>query len=664
MPASTDPGAGAAGSGLRRGLHGSLDLPGTEVTQPSRETAAGWVFHEHAEILLVLVTANGRVVATAGREIARPDVAALHHRFSDAARAGWSTDLDLPPVPGAGRTVTIAAHALVDPGGDGPGTRRTVMLQFAERIVELPAGYVARGEIVVPHAAPPGPLRVSGTADIAPGLGRVELSVDGGAVHTARHTLPSERIGSGTEQLMRGFSGFVDVPEGASEITVRASVVSVDGRRGELPSRTVRVEPAAPDTWFDASREQSLADALDRHVGALRATAHPGGRVLVATHDLHVGGAQNYLDELMSALHREGVEFCVTAGGTGPLRARIEETYDAPVLVTGPAPQSGEALAAHVRLIAGFAAEHGAVACLANTLVTYPAILAAQRLGLPSLWAIHESFPPAIFWQEYLGHPPAAEILRATHDALRACDDVMFEAESTRRLYGALVRPEAASLVPYGLDTSAMAEPVEIDRSAARELLGIGPDTRALVCIGTMEPRKGQLSLARAYARTSPSVRAGSALHLVGASDNAYSRAVRDFVADAGLEDVHVVPVDPEILRWYVAADVLVSASDIESMPRTMLEAMLAGRAVAATAAFGVAELVEDGVSGWLCEPGDLAQLTALIERALTTPRDRLSAMGAAARAKVLRDHDSSGYIRYVADRLAEWAVPTDRGQA
>lgn len=662
MPASSDHPTGGAGGGLRRGLHGSLDLPHTRITHPSREAAAGWVFHEHAEILLVLVTANGRVVATTGREIARPDVAALHHRFPDAARAGWSTELDIPP--GEGSSVTIAAHALVDAVGDGAGPRRTVMLQFAERTLELPPGYLARGEIVVPDTAPPGPLRVSGTADIAPALARVELSVDGGSGHPARHTLPSDRSGSGPEQLLRGFSGFVDVPAGASEVTVHASVVSTDGRRGELPARTVRVEPPEPDTWFDGARQQSLADRLTRHVDALKAATPDGGRVLVATHDLHVGGAQNYLDELMAALHRHGVAFCVVAGGTGPLRARIEETYDAPVLVTGPAPQSGEALAAHVRLIAGFAAENGAVACLANTLVAYPAVLAAQRLGLRTLWAIHESFPPGIFWQEYLGHPPAAEILEATHDALRACDDVMFEAESTRRLYGSLVRPEAASLVPYGLDPAAMDAAVAgLDRATARAQLGIDQAARVLVCVGTMEPRKGQLSLARAYARIGPSVRAGSSLHLVGASDNDYSRTVRDFVADAGLDDVHVVPVDPDILRWYVAADVLVSASDVESMPRTMLEAMLVGRPVAATAAFGVAELVEDEVSGWLCDSGDLAQLTALIERALTAPTDRVAAMGAAARATVLRDHDSSGYIRYVADRLADWAVPTDRGR-
>jgi glycosyltransferase involved in cell wall biosynthesis len=118
---------------------------------------------------------------------------------------------------------------------------------------------------------------------------------------------------------------------------------------------------------------------------------------------------------------------------------------------------------------------------------------------------------------------------------------------------------------------------------------------------------------------------------------------------------VHVVDVDPDITRWYVAADVLVSASDVESMPRTMIEAMLVGRPVAGVDAFGVGELVQDGVSGWLCPPRDLVQLTEVLHRAVVTRRSALDAMGSAARERVLQHHDSVGYIAHVTDRLRAW---------
>ena len=119
--------------------------------------------------------------------------------------------------------------------------------------------------------------------------------------------------------------------------------------------------------------------------------------------------------------------------------------------------------------------------------------------------------------------------------------------------------------------------------------------------------------------------------------------------------NVHVVDSDPDVMRWYAAADVLVSAADVESMPRTMLESMLAGRPVAAASVFGVPELVEDGVSGWLCEPGDLSALTELVRQAVTAGATQLSSMGAAARARVEEHHSSAGFVQHVAARLQSW---------
>ena len=67
----------------------------------------------------------------------------------------------------------------------------------------------------------------------------------------------------------------------------------------------------------------------------------------------------------------------------------------------------------------------------------------------------------------------------------------------------------------------------------------------------------------------------------------------------------------------------LVCASDVESLPRSMLEAMAFGRPVASTAVFGIPELVEDGVSGFLCRDRDLAALRGMLERVADTSRGR-----------------------------------------
>ena len=59
-----------------------------------------------------------------------------------------------------------------------------------------------------------------------------------------------------------------------------------------------------------------------------------------------------------------------------------------------------------------------------------------------------------------------------------------------------------------------------------------------------------------------------------------------------------------------------------------MLEVMAFGRPVASTAVFGIPELVEDGVSGFLCRDRDLAALREMLERVADTSRDDLDRHG------------------------------------
>jgi glycosyltransferase involved in cell wall biosynthesis len=70
---------------------------------------------------------------------------------------------------------------------------------------------------------------------------------------------------------------------------------------------------------------------------------------------------------------------------------------------------------------------------------------------------------------------------------------------------------------------------------------------------------------------------------------------------------------------------------------------------VVATRIFGVPETIEDGRTGWLCEPRDVGALAGALDRALCAPRDDVAALaGDAARAARAR-HDAAVY----ADRFA-----------
>lgn len=608
------------------------------------------MFHQRSDVVLVVVLADGRIVGTAACDIEREDVATAHENAP--LMSGWSAVLDLGRV---GGEVTISAHALVRRSSQAGEDQGSVLLPFDERTVEVARGGIVRGAVTLPDEVEPGTLRVAGTVDVLPALARVEVQLDDRAPVRARHSLPSgARPEAPAEERVRGFAATLEIPGNAAAVTLRVTAVATDGTQVELSSsRAAVVDHATPAA---SERIRRLHDErLTTYLDTLRKACPPGRRVLVAAHDLGVGGAQNYLDDIMHGLHERGMEMCVVAGSGGALLDRIETAYGAPVLVVGPPPETPELIETRIRLVAGFALENGAAACLANTLVTFSAVLAAKRLGIPTAWALHESFTPAVFWHEYLNRPAHPAVVAATHEALATSDEVLFVAESTRRLYADLVPAASSSLVPYGLDIAATdALLAASPRHRARADLDIPLDRRVLLCVGSVEPRKGQLALARAFRRLG-NIASHASLYLVGATDTAYTEALRTYVRDAGLANVHVVDSDADVMRWYAAADVLVSAADVESMPRTMLEAMLAGRPVAAVSVFGVPELVEDGVSGWLCEPSDLLALTDLVRQAVTAPATQLSSMGAVARSSVEEHHSSAGFVEHVAARLQGW---------
>jgi len=74
-----------------------------------------------------------------------------------------------------------------------------------------------------------------------------------------------------------------------------------------------------------------------------------------------------------------------------------------------------------------------------------------------------------------------------------------------------------------------------------------------------------------------------------------------------------------------------------EGLSRAMLEAMIAGVVPIVTNSGGSPELVEDGISGFIVEPGDPVAIREKILE-LYKNKDRLAAMSAAAKQRVLSE--------------------------
>ena len=105
----------------------------------------------------------------------------------------------------------------------------------------------------------------------------------------------------------------------------------------------------------------------------------------------------------------------------------------------------------------------------------------------------------------------------------------------------------------------------------------------------------------------------------------------RRLVAELGLDDAVTLPGRTDIRDWLERADVFVHTSRWEGFGIVLLEAMLAGLPIVATRVSAVPEVVADGETGMLVEPGDDAGVAAALG-ALLADRGRATALGEAGR--------------------------------
>jgi glycosyltransferase involved in cell wall biosynthesis len=152
---------------------------------------------------------------------------------------------------------------------------------------------------------------------------------------------------------------------------------------------------------------------------------------------------------------------------------------------------------------------------------------------------------------------------------------------------------------------------------------------------------------------------------MVGGRGDGLERAPQIGVAAHGLEKkVGIEPVHPDVRPYYRAADLLVCASDVESLPRSVLEAMALGVPIVATKVFGLPEVVHENETGWLCEARDTADLARALERALNASVTERQRLGVAARELVRSEHEVDACAARYADVLRAVAAGTELPEA
>lgn len=155
----------------------------------------------------------------------------------------------------------------------------------------------------------------------------------------------------------------------------------------------------------------------------------------------------------------------------------------------------------------------------------------------------------------------------------------------------------------------------------ARRELGLPEQDPVFVSVGRLSRTKGWDLLLAALARFRE--RHGQGL-LVFVGDGEDHDALARAAAQLGLNgSVRITGFQAReaVARWLSAADAVVFGSQAEGWSNAMLEALAAGKAIVSTAVSGAAELVREGVNGFIVRERDPELYARAMEEALELPR-------------------------------------------
>ena len=364
-------------------------------------------------------------------------------------------------------------------------------------------------------------------------------------------------------------------------------------------------------------------------------------RVLIVIHYPVFGGPHNQAAVLASALRSRGIDTTVALPeGSSDATERVRAAGIEVVAMPLHRVRATLNPVRHLPLLTFFRREvdgirrvlrmRGIDVVQVAGLVNPHAAVAAKLEGMPIVWQLLDTRPPMV--------------LRRTMMPLvvRLADVVM-----TTGTRVATMHPGADALgdrlrIFFPPVEPARFDPDLADRPAARVEFGFAPDDQVIGTVGNLNPQKGHEHLIEAVA-TMRQEQLRAKLLIVGASHDThrrYERALRDLCRRRGLvvgKEVVFAGGRRDVSTALAAMDVfaLASVPRSEGAPTAIEEAMMFGLPVVATAVGSVAELVDEGRTGYVVAPLDPNALAHAAMRLLRHPDDR-ARLGSQGRARAL----------------------------
>lgn len=237
-------------------------------------------------------------------------------------------------------------------------------------------------------------------------------------------------------------------------------------------------------------------------------------------------------------------------------------------------------------------------------ILSLDAAYAAFRSKVPIVWEIIDTRPPRpLRWV-------MSPIVRLW------ADQILVTGRTVGGLYPGILRDKR---------THIFLPPPNVGSTRRQTKQGEGPPR--VGGLGNLNPQKGFEDLIAAIVRLRNTNGNGAQPQLIirGAADPAhetYQLSLTKQLEGASLPSSTLGPLETTADEFLSTLDVFVlpSVGRSEGIPTVILEAIKVGVPIVATRVGGVAEIVEDGITGWLVDPGDPVALASAIESALADP--------------------------------------------
>ncbi len=241
--------------------------------------------------------------------------------------------------------------------------------------------------------------------------------------------------------------------------------------------------------------------------------------------------------------------------------------------------------------------------------------VAARRAGVPAIVHTFHGFP----FHGFQSRMRRAAYIRAERrlgrftdmffavGAQTAADAVRLRIAAPERVR-AILSPVATDIVPM----------TRASRAEARRLLRVPPGMRVVGSVGRLDYQKAPHDLIEAVASIE-----SMPVCAVWIGDGPLRPKMEGLIREKGLSDRFLLAGErDDVSRLLPAFDVFAMSSLYEGLPCAVVEAMLCGIPVVATAVNSVPEVVIPGRTGLLARAGDPSSLSSALDYLLNTPEE------------------------------------------